>query len=52
MIKLDYKLDQTFKGRDVNYVNNYGAIIVNSLLKKLFVCIMESKVRIWDKKNG
>ena len=29
------------KGGDVNNVNNYCAIMVSSLMEKLFVCVME-----------
>ena len=29
------------KGGDVNNVNNYGTIMVGSLIAKLFGCIME-----------
>ena len=40
------------KGGDVNNVNNYRTIMVVSLMKKLFGCIMESKISVWAEKNG
>ena len=40
------------KGGYVNNVNNYRAIMVGSLMAKLFGYIMESKISVWAEKNG